>query len=155
MAERVERFAGYAQARLRVRWHGGGTTELRPADEGTGDFPFDGPVHVLTAHNPGPERLDAAENQRRQEALVAELPAEVETWCGDAGAVDGSHVEESVVVRRLSDETAVALAARYGQDAIFRWTAEAWSILPCDGGEPLHRGWRTRSVGSGRGDRPD
>ena len=149
MGERDERFAGYRQARLRVWQDRGGVIELRPADDGRGVFPFDGPVHVLTAHNPGAEVMDRAENKRRQATLVDDLPGDVRRWYAEAGAMDGSHTEVSVVVRGLSDEAALELAGRYGQDAIFRWTAEAWSILSCDGGPPVHLGWRTRSVPSG------
>ncbi|WP_433803401.1 DUF3293 domain-containing protein [Actinomycetospora sp. CA-084318] len=124
-------------------------TELRPCEQGTGYFPYDGPVHVLTAYNPGPEVLDVVENERSQAALIGELPSDVQQWRAEAGSIDGSHTEVSVAVRGLSDEAALQIARRYGQDAIFRWTAEAWSILPCDGGAPLHHGWRTRSVPSG------
>ncbi|MEJ2869155.1 DUF3293 domain-containing protein [Actinomycetospora sp. OC33-EN08] len=137
--EREERFAGYRRAGLRVP----GLTELRPADEGTDEFPFDGPVHVLTAYDPGPARYGAAENERRQQALLEDLPAGVQRWSAVAGAEDGSHAEASVVVRGLTDAQALDLARRHGQDAVFRWTAEAWSILPCDGGPPVHQGWRT------------
>src|SRR5437868_3069536 len=102
MGERDERFAAYRQARLRV-WSGrGGATELRPFETGTGLFPFDGPVHVLTAYNPGPTRLDDAENARRQSELVAGLASDVQRWDAEAGSIDGSHVEASVVVRGLT-----------------------------------------------------
>lgn len=149
MGERHERFAGYMQARLRMHLDRGGTTELRPYGEGTGYFPYDGPLHVLTAYNPGSEMLDQAENEGRQAALVGELPSDVRQWRAEAGAVDGSHTEISVVVHGLSDEAALALARRYGQDAIFRWTATAWSILPCDGGPPVDLGWRAHPVTPG------
>lgn len=143
MPDREERFAGYRRARLRIHDFGGRTVEVHPAAPGVtaGRFPFDGPVHVLTAYDPGARRLTPAENARRQDALVADLPAGLRRWDAEAGAADGSHTERSVLVAGLSDAAALALGARHGQDAIFRWSADAWSIVPCDGGPPHHAGW--------------
>lgn len=141
--DRDERFTGYAQARVRVE-HADGVLVVRPRAVGTtvGPFPFDAPVHVLTAHDPGPARLSAAENAARQAALEARLHAEgVATWPALAGAEDGAHAERSALVVGLTDARARALAAAWGQDAIFRWSATAWSILPCDRADPLHLGW--------------
>jgi len=141
---REDRFAGCRRARLRVRdGRGRVLMEVRPDDTGatTGTFPFEVPAHVLTAVNPGAERPAPRENERRQRALVAELPAGTARWDAEAGAEDGSHREQSVLVTGLSDPDAVAIGARWGQDAIFRWTPQAWSILPCDGGPASHTGW--------------
>ncbi|GLZ53935.1 DUF3293 domain-containing protein [Actinomycetospora sp. NBRC 106378] len=143
MTDREERFAGYRRARLRVPDLHGRTVEVHPAPPGTttGRFPFAGPVHVLTAFDPGPARFSPAENARRQQALVHELPAHVRRWDAEAGAADGSHTERSVLVEGLTDDEARALGARHGQDAIFRWSAAAWSIVPCDAGPAVDAGW--------------
>ncbi|WP_157647129.1 DUF3293 domain-containing protein [Actinomycetospora chiangmaiensis] len=143
MPDREERFAGYRRARLRIHDLAGRTIEVHPREPGVtaGTFPFPAPVHVLTAHDPGPARLTTEENARRQDALVDELGPTTRRWEAEAGAADGSHTERSVLVEGLTDDEAVALGARHGQDAIFRWSAEAWSILPCDGGPPSHAGW--------------
>ncbi|WP_433803405.1 DUF3293 domain-containing protein [Actinomycetospora sp. CA-084318] len=144
MSGREERFVGYRLARLRVPDLDGAPLEVHPAPPGerTGRFPFDAPVHVLTAYDPGAARLPAAENARRHRALVSELPAHVRRWASETGAVDGSHTEHGVLVEGLTDDEAVALGARYGQDAVFRWSAAAWSVLPCDGGPSSDAGWR-------------
>lgn len=144
MGTREDRFAGYREARLWVRDDRGRVLmEVRPDDSGatTGRFPFDVGAHVLTAVNPGAERPSPRENERRQRALVARLPAGTSRWEAEAGAADGSHRERSVLVTGLSDDEAVAIAGRWGQDAIFRWTPQAWSVLPCDGGPASHTGW--------------
>jgi hypothetical protein len=143
VSDREERFAGYRRARLRVPDLHGRTIEVHPAPPGTttGRFPFGGPVHVLTAFDPGPARLSPAENARRQQVLVDELPSPVRRWDAEAGAADGSHTEHGVLVEGLTDDEALALGARHGQDAIFRWSAAAWSIVPCDGGPALDAGW--------------
>jgi hypothetical protein len=143
VSDREERFADYRRARLRVPDLGGRTVEVYPAPSGVtaGRFPFPGPVHVLTAFDPGPARLSPAENARRQQVLVDELPSPVRRWDAEAGAADGSHTEHGVLVEGLTDDEALALGARHGQDAIFRWSAAAWSIVPCDGGPALDAGW--------------
>ncbi|MCD2185721.1 DUF3293 domain-containing protein [Actinomycetospora soli] len=144
MPGREDRFAGYRLARLRVDDLDGAPLEVHPAPAGerTGRFPFDAPVHVLTAYDPASARLSAAENARRQRALEAELPPHVRRWASETGAADGSHTEHGVLVEGLTDDEAVALGARHGQDAIFRWSAAAWSVLPCDGGRRSDAGWR-------------
>jgi hypothetical protein len=148
--DRARRYDGYARARLRVRRLDGPALllEPRPAGECRGVFPFgDAAAHVLTAVDPGPERLDAEENARRQDALVAALPQDVRRWEAVTGAADGTHAETSVLVVGLTDDHARAIAEGWGQDAIFRWTLDGWSILPCDDAAPVHLGW---SVSTGR-----
>jgi len=125
---------------------GATTVIVRPRADGSvaGSFPFPSePVHVLTAHDPGPTRLAPAENGHRQAALVASLDA-YERHPAVAGAEDGGHAEESVLVVGLTDEQALAIGAEWGQDAVFRWTRDAWEIVPCDGGPPVRLGWETR-----------
>lgn len=143
-AEVARRYAGYARAYLWVADLDGRAFRLapRPLGERHGRFPFgDAAAHVLTAFDPGPRRLDTAENARRQRALVADLPDDVRRWRAVAGAEDGSHAEESVLVVGLTDDRARALAGAWGQDAIFRWTSDAWSIVPCDGAPAVRLGW--------------
>lgn len=141
MSETDERWAGYTRAQVRVDDLDGRTVLVRPEPHTRGRFPFDATAHVLTAANPGAHRLGPAENERRQRDLVAELPGEVRRWSATAGAADGSHEESSVVVVGLSDEQARAIGRRWGQDAVFRWTADAWTILPCGDRPPVTLGW--------------
>jgi hypothetical protein len=157
--DREERFAGYRRARVQVHDLDGRTVEVHPAAPGvtSGRFPFAAPVHVLTAFDPGPVRLTAAENEARQRVLVGELPGHLRRWDAEAGAADGSHTERSVLVEGLADDEALALAARHGQDAIFRWSPDAWSVLPCDGGPASDAGWSLVSrprPGAGRSPAP-
>ncbi|MCD2193010.1 DUF3293 domain-containing protein [Actinomycetospora endophytica] len=141
MPDLDDRLAGYAHARVVFEFPDGRLT-LRPAEH-PGRYPLDAsPVHVLTAHNPGAARPGAVENRRNQAALEAELTA-----CGltvtraVASATDGSHAEESAAVLGWDDDRALALARRFGQDAIFRWSPTAWAVVPCDGGSALRLGW--------------
>ncbi|HEY2221119.1 DUF3293 domain-containing protein [Actinomycetospora sp.] len=141
MPDLDDRLADYARARVVLECPGGRLT-VRPADR-PGRYPLGvSPVHVLTAHNPGAARLGAAENRRRQDALEAELAGlGLEVTRAVASAEDGTHAEESAAVVGWDDDGALALARRFGQDAIFRWSETAWAVVPCDGGPALLLGW--------------
>ncbi len=121
---------------------GTGRLVVRPAAR-PGPYPLGtSPVHVLTAHNPGADRPGPVENRRRQEALEAELAGRgLVVTRAVASAEDGTHAEESAAVAGWDDAEALALARRYGQDAIFRWSPDAWAVVPCDGGPTLTLGW--------------
>jgi hypothetical protein len=142
VCDRDERFAGYAQAQVVFDALEGRRLVVRPAPR-PGPYPLAvAPVHVLTAYDPGEQRPGAAANRRRQEALEAELTGRgLVVTRAVASAADGSYAEESAAVVGWDDAEALALARRYGQDAVFRWTPEAWSVVPCDDGPPLTRGW--------------
>ena len=129
---------------------GGRRLVLVPREAGTtvGAFPFAAAVHVVTAADPGPVRLSPDENAARHEALLAD-PAvrgrpRRETV---TAAADGSHAETGVLLEDLTDDEARALGARSGQDAVFRWSRDAWSVLPCGAGEPTTLGWEVRATG--------
>jgi len=114
----------------------------RPAGEVRGAFPFDAPVHVMTAHNPGAERPGAAENAARQTQLEAELDARgLRRWATVASAEDGSSAEAGALVAGLDDAAACALGAAWGQDAVFRWSRTAWTVLACDDAPSVDLGW--------------
>ncbi|HSK58866.1 MAG TPA: DUF3293 domain-containing protein [Actinomycetospora sp.] len=139
---RAQRTADYTRAVLRVPELGLVLSPQAPGQvEGT--FPFDDAVHVVTAHNPGAARLGPQENAARQARLEAELDARgLRHWATVAGAEDGSHAEAGAMVLGLDDEGARALGATWGQDAVFRWSHAAWSVLACDDAEPVDLGWR-------------
>lgn len=142
-AARAERTADYTRAVLRVPELG---LVLRPQAPGQveGTFPFDDDaVHVVTAANPGANRFSEEENTARQARLEAELDARgLRHWATVAGAEDGSHAEAGALVVGLDDDAARALGAAWGQDAVFRWSRAAWSVLACDDAEPVDLGWR-------------
>lgn len=139
---RAERTADYTRAVLRVPVLGL-VLHPQPAGRVEGTFPFDAPVHVVTAHNPGADHLDDAENAARQARLEAELDARgLAHHRTVAGAEDGSHAEVGALVVGLDDDAARALGAAWGQDAVFRWSREAWTVLACDDAAPVDLGWR-------------
>jgi hypothetical protein len=101
-------------------------------ESGCWPWPSEDAVPVLTAWDPGDERPGRAVNRR----LGADLESEVRrraTRVLHAVGVDPSsaHREEGVAAPGLAVDDAVALGARYRQDAIFVWTPDAWSIVSC------------------------
>ena len=51
------------------------------------------------------------------------------------------HREEGVAVVGVSEADAVALGARYRQDAVFAWTPAEWTVVACAGGRRVASGW--------------
>jgi hypothetical protein len=75
---------------------------------------------LVTACNPGAQRLDAASNAERQARLECELlEGNYEPFAAEHIADDGAWpVEESCFVPDLEAEDACALAADFGQNAV-------------------------------------
>ncbi|MBC8484329.1 MAG: DUF3293 domain-containing protein [Actinobacteria bacterium] len=107
------------------------TVDGRPAAEAVHDL---GPFWVLTAWNPGSERLSDAENAERHAALCARLDELGHNWLPALGtSPDGSWSEQSVAVPGLDRDTALALGREFAQEAVFEATAEALRVHGCDG----------------------
>ncbi len=142
-------WASYARTVVEIVGDGVGGLVVRTAPPGeVGEWPWPSPdaVHILTAWDPGFARPGDQTNRRRQSALEADLrPLVVALW--PALGVDpvSGHREEGVAVRG-SETRVLALGARYGQDAVFRWTPEEWTVVACTGGR--------RVVGLDGDDRP-
>ncbi len=80
---------------------------------------LDGSFAVVTAHDPEGRDLDAAENERRNEALANRLTAGGISFAAvDACSPDGKHRESSVAIETPL-EPSIELARDFGQVAIF------------------------------------
>ena len=111
----------------------------------TGDWPWPSPrpVHILTAWDPGGERPGAEENRARQAELEADLHEVTEAvWCTVGVDPVSGHREEGVAAGGVSEAEALALGARYRQEAIFVWTPDEWAIVACDGSRRVLAGWQ-------------
>ena len=87
------------------------------------------PFAILTAHDPMGESLPAEENAKRQaelEDLLRESAIDFERV--DCCSPDGEHCECSVAIA-VDQETAVDLAMRFDQVAIFWWDGERFWIV--------------------------
>ena len=114
-----------------------------PGEAGAWPWGTDDAVHVLTAWDPGDARPGEEVNRASQAALEAELEvlAPDELW--NAVGVDhvSGHREEGVAVCGLTLDAVLELGSRYGQDAIFEWTPEAWAVVACRGDRRVDFGW--------------
>ena len=75
---------------------------------------------IMTAYNPGADRLDAGKNAERQSQLECDLlEGNYEPYAGENVADDANWpVEETCFVPDIAQEDACALAEDYGQNAI-------------------------------------
>ncbi|WP_330460368.1 DUF3293 domain-containing protein [Streptomyces sp. NBC_00820] len=119
--------------------------EPRPRGTALGHFPEPAgtaAVHVVTAWNPRGLTAPDADNARAQGLLLDEVRRRGLTWWAAVGGdAPGTHREESVAVTGLSDAEARALGYRFGQDAVFAWSADAWRVLACDSDASDVNGW--------------
>jgi hypothetical protein len=101
-----------------------------------------GVVHVLTAWNPGDERLSREENDAANEELRIEIMSRGLNPCRAVGAdPDSEHAEESWAVCGLSDDEARDIGAAFGQVAVFRVTATSQTVLACFEDWVVSRRW--------------
>jgi len=99
-------------------------------------------VHILTAWDPGPDRPGERINRARQAALEADLERLALPFVSAVGVDPTSgRREEGVAVCDAAEAAMVALAAHYGQDAIFAWKPEEWAVVACGDGRRLTSGW--------------
>ena len=124
----------------------GGPVRVFPAPplQASGQYPdADGHViSVITAHNPGGVVIGAEENERAQRALEDELTRRgVPFWPAAGADPDWRHVEPSVAVLGMTEADALALGARYGQEAIFVLTPASRKVIDCATGRRAMTGW--------------
>lgn len=91
---------------------------------------FDSNFAIITAHNPGNQKLNDAENRKRDEALYKELHNDY-TLLRATGCLEG-HCEAGFAVLGLSLEEAAAIGRKYGQYAIFYNAGENQMYVQCD-----------------------
>ncbi|MGW7254011.1 DUF3293 domain-containing protein [Streptomyces sp. NPDC054834] len=123
------------------------TVRVEPRPSGTAEGFFPEPagsagVHVITAMNPLGRTASADANARAQRLLLDEIRRRgLRWWSAEGGDALGTHREESVAVVGLSDTAARGLGRRFGQDAIFAWTPDAWRVLACGTDAAAVSGW--------------
>jgi len=113
------------------------------ADLGGDDqVPPAGPLHVITAIQPGEEPSEAAA-ARRLAILEAELRAAGHApFPATGSAFDGSHAEPGFAVAGWTDDDARRWGVRFGQVAVFGLRAGTWSLIACATDRRSDRPWR-------------
>ena len=93
-----------------------------------------GPIHVITAWNPGDERpsrvVNEDANNRLRELLSARGLHPIRAVGKDP---DSHHFEESWAVVGLTDDEARRVGLQFGQVAVFRIDEQSQTVLSCDG----------------------
>lgn len=90
---------------------------------------------VLTAYNPGTDRPSWAENEAANERLQEMLvDAGYEVWPADGFSADGTWREPGWLAWELPIEVGVAIAADFGQWAVYAYDVEGVrTVVPCQG----------------------
>jgi Protein of unknown function (DUF3293) len=135
----------YQRAVVGIRLPGGGCLWVGPAvgaDEARWPWPTALVVHVFTAWDPGLERLGRTVNRERQASLEGDLRRLAVPFLPAVGVdPETGRWDEGVAVHALAEREVLALAGRYGQDAVYAWTPAEWAVVACDGGWRLASGW--------------
>jgi len=117
--------------------------EQAAADPSGGDqVPPAGPLHVITAIQPG-EEPSGPVAARRLAILEAELRAAGHApFPATGSALDGTHAEPGFAVPGWTDDEARRWGVRFGQVAVFGLRAHTWSLIACRADRRTDRPWR-------------
>ncbi len=130
----------FAEAIVRIDLASGRSVISPEALGEVGQFPFDAPLHIITAYNPAGIEVDAGSNEQFHDALGVAVDA-YEVFSTVGSARDGSMAEPGYAVFGLTLDEAVELGRRFGQRAIYRWTADALTIVGVGEATERRLGW--------------
>ena len=109
-----------------------------------------GPVHVITAWNPGDQRpTDQANRAANQELFEQLVTRGLEPVRAVGQDPDSVHAEESWAVSGTTDDIVRELGAQFGQVAVFRITTGHQTVLACQEGWQLERADCVKGFGGG------
>lgn len=132
-ASEERRWSAYLETVIRVELLPGSSTTLTGTDA-TGNWPFDEPVHVITAANPFGRRIPEGDNDIALGELASALTQSGVGYARASGkAADGGWGETSFLVWGLTTEAAIEIGRRFGQEAIFELTAAQTCVVECFG----------------------
>jgi hypothetical protein len=135
---------GFADAVVRLLLPTGCVVlEPRPPGD-VGIFPFEAPVHIITAYNPAGIEIDEETNLGRHHSLGVALSRR-DVFPTVGSAPDGSMPEPGFGVLEMTLRDALELASNFRQLAIYRWTPDALSVVDVDGHHRYHLGWSLSS----------
>jgi hypothetical protein len=136
---------GFAGAIVQVEVDSGPIVLVPKPPSEVGVFPFDQPVHILTAYNPAGQVIDSSDNEARHEALgTALMGHRVVPTVGSAP--DGTFREPGYGMLDVGLEEAIDLARTFGQRAIYRWTPDVLSIIGVDEPVQIDVGWTLQEL---------
>jgi hypothetical protein len=130
----------FAEAIVRIDLMTGPAVLAPEAFGEVGRFPFEAPVHIITAYNPAGVEIDAGSNRRFHDALCSAVGTR-QAFSTVGSARDGSMAEPGYAVLGLTLAEAIELGRRFGQRAIYRWTTDALTIVGVDEDNERRLGW--------------
>jgi hypothetical protein len=152
----ADHWATYAAAGFTCWPDEGAPISVEPTADGSvaGEFPLEGAACFVTAHNPGGPAIEPAENDRRHAAFLRDVADHGWSWWPAVGGDPvGFHAEEGVLLLDATVDDALALGARFEQDAIYVWRADGMDLIACDRSRHYVLGW-TAAVGTTQLRRP-
>lgn len=117
--------------------------EPRAPGQVDSSFPFDEPVILVTAYNPG-RALDPRTNACADARLLDAVLHRGLRWFRAVGsdALGGGSVEPGFGIIGMPLDEGIALGAEFDQDAIYHWKGDALDIVTCrNDGKAAHMGW--------------
>ncbi len=110
----------------------------RPGDVGA--FPFAAPVHIVTAYNPSGIESSLDRNEAHHARLLAEL-GDRRVLPTVGSAVDGTMAEPGCAILDIELDEGIGIGARFGQRAIYRWSAGELVVVGVDEAGRTAMGW--------------
>ena len=136
--------SAWRQTWLRIVSPLGEAWAVHPAEEGKmeGEFPYESPIHVITAWNPESTKLTYSENGDRHRRLQIQLQGlGEEIWEGTGSAIDGQWAEEGFARVGTSLESSLAIGCQWKQDSIWEWSTNGLAAIECISGVRHQWGW--------------
>lgn len=135
----------YLDARVWIDLPTGGiVVSPGPLQGSAGEFPFDPAaiVHVISPEPPRAATIELPPGAAGLSAYLHELGLALEVFDAVGADAAADYHEWSVATLGLTDDEALAVARAYRQDAIFRWTRDAWALVECESERVHSMGWR-------------
>lgn len=143
----LERWTEYESAHARLHLPDGSTLEAGPVagTQNRGAFPDAAgrTICVITADNPGGDVADEI-NYAAHRALLER--AEELGWDylpAHGGDPAWTHVEACIAVFGATVDEVCSVGREFGQDAIFVWTPQRWSLVMCDHSMQTDFAWQS------------
>jgi hypothetical protein len=145
MSETPGGWSAYSDAVLRIEAPSG-VIWVRPTPISLASGKYPDPqgrtICVITAHNPGGRLASGEANATAQAQLMAEIEKlGLTAWPAAGGDPSWRHVEDSAAVIGMGQADAIALAARFGQEAIFVLTPADRQVVGCTQRRVVTTGW--------------
>ena len=125
--------------------------EPDPSGQTTGVFPFAQPAGFVTAHNPGGPPIAKEVNDARHRELEAAVAALGHKFFLAQGGRHGrAHQETGLLILDVSPQFVNEMGVRFGQAAIYIWSATEFLLEACGGRDERKRscsqGWKVNHI---------